>query len=349
MDSGQNPPELLCIGNALVDVFARTEEDADARFGLTKPVQHIGIERMGEIIALVAQINVVSGGGAANVAKIAGLLGIGAGFIGAIGKAPDGKADKFGRVFKKDLTDAGVAACLVKKSQPTGICLMLQGPDGRSRIAAAPSAALELVPEDIDEARVKEAKVVMIDGFILDRKNLVRHILELANKYGTAAALDVGSAGLAEEAAWEIATYARLYPLILFMNEAEALAFCRALSRNADEGNAEVTMTRETEDFFVHFTAKNLFPVVAVKLGKRGAVVFAGGNVYREETIPIIPTETTGAGDAFSAAFLGAWIRGRSLSECAVMGNKAAREVLNVHGTNVGSGKLRRLAKQLGK
>jgi sugar/nucleoside kinase (ribokinase family) len=128
------------------------------------------------------------------------------------------------------------------------------------------------------------------------------------------------------------------------MNQAEAIAFYGAISRR--EGT-EQSLSREISDFFINFTAINLFPIVAVKLGKRGAAVFAGGSVCREETIPIIPAETTGAGDAFSAAFLGAWIRGKSLSECAVLGNHAAREVLNVPGTKIDPKKLKHLIKQL--
>jgi sugar/nucleoside kinase (ribokinase family) len=353
-------PELLCVGNALVDVFARTEEDVAARFGLAKPVQHVDIDNLKEIIALLPETRLVSGGGAANTAKIAGLLGIRAGFIGAIGSGtepaagPEGRGsppgdgtDRFGRVFVRDLAAAGVELFLVRKEAPTGICLMLRTGTGKTVTAAAPSAAPEFGPDDLDEDLVKSAKVVMLDGFMLNRKDLMLHILNLANKYGTPAALDAGSVDLVKEQAWEIATYSRLYPLILFMNEAEAVTFHQVLSRQEDGGTGERIFTRESSDFFANFTATNLFPVVAVKLGNRGAVVFAGGSVYKAETIPVTPAETTGAGDAFAAAFLGAWIRGKSLSECAALGNKAAREVLAVPGTQVDRKRLKALVRQL--
>jgi fructokinase len=358
----KSKPELLCIGNAVVDVFAQGEGDIDASFGLTKPVQHVDIEKLQEIIALLPETKVISGGGAANVAKIAGLLGIKAGFVGATGSgsepaaehegrgSPPGDAsDRFGGVFAGGLAAAGVELFLARKSPPTGICLMLRKGAGETIIAAAPSASLELSPEDLDEDLIKNARVVMIDGFMLNRKNLVVHILDLANKYGTVAALDAGSTGLVKEQAWEIATFSRLYPLILFMNEAEALTFCRVLSRQEEGGTGECTLTRENAGFFVNFTAANLFPVVAVKLGNRGAVVFAGGSVYRADTIPVSPVETTGAGDAFAAAFLGAWIRDKSLSQCAALGNKAAREVLAVPGTEVNRKRLKSVIRQLWK
>jgi sugar/nucleoside kinase (ribokinase family) len=336
--------ELLCIGNALVDVFARGEEFVDVRFGLTEPVQHISIGRMTEILTMLPDFTLCSGGGAANVAKIAGMIGIRAAYIGAAGAAPargTGKenrgADRFGVVFEKELTKAGVKVKLPLKLSPTGVCLMLRMGDGRTVIAASPSASLELSGDDIDEDLIRQSRALVIDGFMLDRQKLVRHILELANRYGTAVALDVSSAGLVEERISEILTYTRAYPLILFMNEDEAKTFYRVLCKNKedDDGEKSEGLSPAMVNLFKDFTSGDLFPVVTVKLGKRGAVVFAGGNVYREETIPIIPLETTGAGDAFCAAFLAAWIRDKSLGECAALGNKAAGEILAVNGTQI--------------
>ncbi|AEF83335.1 carbohydrate kinase family protein [Leadbettera azotonutricia] len=336
--------ELLCIGNALVDVFAQGEEDIDFRFGLIEPVQHVPMDKLREVLAVLPEFSAVSGGGAANVAKIASMLGLKAGFIGALG------SDQFGRVFEKDLSDAGVQSRISHKALPTGACLILQMPDGRVKIAASPSAALDLNEKDIDEDAIRQAKVVVLDGFMLERRKLVCHILELAYKYGTAVALDASTTGLAEERAVEIVTYARAYPMILFMNEDESRAFYRALSQEKDldgEGDKNNGISPEMARLFQDFTAQDVFPIVVVKLGKRGAVVFAGGNMYREETIPVIPLETTGAGDAFSAAFLAAWIRDRSLGECAAIGNKAAREVLDVKGTQLDPSALKYLEKEL--
>jgi sugar/nucleoside kinase (ribokinase family) len=258
-----------------------------------------------------------------------------------------------GELFKKDLAAAGVQTRLFRRRSPTGLCLMLELPNGETRIAAAPSAALELTAEDIDEGAVRKAKAIVLDGFMMDRQDLVRRILDLAARNGTAVALDVSSAHLAGAKALELATYSRLYPLILFMNEDEAKAFYLVISKQgslnppADAVDASDILTEEMFDFFKGFTANELFPIVAIKLGKRGAVVFAGGAIHRAETMPIIPLDTTGAGDAFCGAFLSAWIRSKSLSECAGLGNKVAREVLNVKGTGINGKKLRGYAKQL--
>jgi sugar/nucleoside kinase (ribokinase family) len=359
----QNPktPELLCIGNALVDIFAPADEAILAHFGLQFPVQHLGYERISELLAVLSDLSAASGGGAANVAKIAALLGLSSGFIGTVGSAgtPEGtprekrKPDRFAEIFERDLREAGVIPILFRGKAPTGVCFILQTPAGETRIAASPAAALELSAADISEDAIRTAKVVVIDGFLLGRDELVKRILELAERYGTAVALDAGAAVLAERRAAEIARYCRDYPLILFMNEEESLSFYRALNRDAGERpipegfeKAEY-YTQEVFPFFKNLTMNELFPIIVVKLGPRGAVAFAGGVIFREETVPVIPLETTGAGDAFCAAFLMAWIRNRSIAECAALGNRAAREVLDVKGTGVNKKQLAHLARML--
>ena len=353
--------ELVCIGNALVDIFADSEEGIDRQFSLKDGAQHIPMDLMRDILSVLPEFTVCSGGGAANAAKIAGQLGIKTGFIGALGAMPGigdtetkkkkGDFDQFGRLFEDELDKAGVQSILIKKPSPTGICLMLKLPDGRIKIAAAPSAALELSAGDIDEDIVRSSQVLVLDGFMLDRIDLVRHILELADRFGSVVALDLSSAGLAYNRALEIVTYARAYPMIIFMNEDEAHAFYRAVSRDENKKkhkeNLNEGLNPELINLFRDFTANDIFPVLVVKLGVRGAVVFAGGNIFREETIPVIPLETTGAGDAFCAAFLAAWVREKSFSECAVLGNRAAREMLGVNGSQAETKVFRQLGKQL--
>jgi len=347
--------ELLCIGNALVDIFARGEDDIDRQLGLDEPVQHISMEKMREILSVLPEFSVCSGGGAANVAKISGLLGVKTGFIGALGAAPDGESetrksgiyDQFGSLFERELEEAGVSTNLIRKNSPTGICLILQMPDGRNIVAASPSAALELSQDDIDEKIIRQADAVVLDGFMMDRQPLFRHILELADKYGTAVALDLSTTGLAHERAVEIITYARAYPLIIFMNEDEAAALYAAVSRQPIEKKSVEKLWPQMTELFKDFTSNDIYPVLAVKLGPRGAVVFANGSIYRQETIPVIPLETTGAGDTFCAAFLAAWIREKSFTECADFGNRAARLTLDVNGTHVDPKAVRNLAKLL--
>jgi len=340
-------PEILCIGNALVDVFA--EGEAGAQYGLARPVQHIEIGKLKEILAELPESSMVSGGGAANVAKIAGLLGAKVHFAGAVGSASTmygSPPDRFAQLFEKELSGAGVKLSLSFKHAPTGICLYLKT-GTETRIAASPSAAVELSESDIPEDILQKAAVVVIDGFMLNRPGFVRHILRMAERHGKVSSLDLSSASLAREHAAEILDYARQYPLILFMNEAETEAFYDELKINGLIANGLAPAPPETENnytFFQSLTAGKPFPVIVEKLGKQGAICFAGGLIHRAETQAVIPQEATGAGDAFSAAFLSAWIQKKALSECAALGNRAARIVLNTVGTQVNRKQLEEIA-----
>jgi len=315
--------DLLCVGNALVDVFAQADEQFFARHGITQPVQHIEIEKIKEMLLELRDYTMVSGGGAANVAKIAGMLGAKVSFAGAAGN------DKFGRFFKKSLADSGVKLRLSIKSSPTGICLMLRDAAGDSHIAASPAAALELSESDINLEELQRTRVVLIDGFMLDKTALVSHILSMAGANETVVAIDLSSPGIAREYATKIADFAINYPLILFMNEAETEAFSDGLK----------PLTQETL-----FENNEYFPIIVVKLGEKGALCYSGGKVFRAETQAVTPADATGAGDAFCAGFLSAWMKSKASGECAAFGNMTARTVLGAEGSQADRKALKTLA-----
>jgi sugar/nucleoside kinase (ribokinase family) len=370
--------ELLCIGNAIVDVFAASDSRTLDRLGIGEPVQHIERAAAEKILAELGAGDSAlsrgaasgraegapvfsSGGGAANVAKIAALLGAGAAFAGCVGD------DRLGAVFTEDLRSAGVVTLLTKGKERTGVCLVLGRAEGETRIAASPGAALEFTGADINEKMIQNAGALVLDGYVLERRPLVRRVLELADKYGTPLALDAASVFQIRERAAEILQYCRNYPIILFMNADEAIAFYHVLRKDGDEaGNVrgpgsnpgeqqreerekEKLILEEICPIFKILTKGELFPIIVIKLGGRGALALARGELYREETFTLVPKNSIGAGDAFCAAFLSSWLRGKSLSEGLSLGNKVAGKILEAPGTQIESGKLKTFAKFLKK
>ncbi|GHV95717.1 adenosine kinase [Spirochaetia bacterium] len=349
--------ELLCIGNAIVDVFTRVDSAFLERFGITQPVQHIDRDQaeliLGELGGAAGagggrpgSAVFCSGGGAANVAKIAAMLGIGASFAGCVGQ------DSLAAIFEKDLTDAGAAVLLSRGTEKTGVCFILDNRGAETRIAASPGAALEFTDADVSEELIAGVDVVVLDGYALNRRPLTQRILQVANCRGIPVALDVASVFQVRERAEEILHYSRNYPLLIFMNADEAIAFFNTIKKTGGENNIserekELMILEDVCPMFKIITSGEIFPIITIKLGSRGALVIAGGMVYREETFTTRPHSSVGAGDAFCAAFLSAWIRGRSLSECAALGNKVAREILGTPGTMIKADKLKSFAKML--
>jgi sugar/nucleoside kinase (ribokinase family) len=361
--------ELLCFGNAMIDVFASVYPAWLDGLGITEPVQHIPMDLALQILeAVVLEKDTVmsSGGTAANVAKIAAMLDTKSAFAGCVGASTnvdvltdialpiDAAGGNIAAVFKKDLEAAGVVPILSAGKEKTGLCFAFHC-GGSTRIAASPGAALEFSEADVPADLIPQAEALVLDGYMLDRRSLVQHIMELASCHGIPIALDAASVFQIKEKTEDILQYSRNYPLIIFMNADEAIVFYNNIRKSRDshetysEREKETLILKEICPVLKCITEGEIFPIIVIKLGGKGAVVLAGGNIYREETFTIIPHNTVGAGDAFCAAFLSAWIRRRSIQECAAMGNRVAREILLVPGTNIEKSKLKSFAKQLRK
>jgi len=341
--------ELLCFGNAIVDVFAAVDFTWLDSLGITEAVQHIPYDQARQILETLRSDSssgmvLTSGGAAANVAKIAAMLNTKAAFSGCVGN------DELAGVLEQELSTVGVDPLLAKSTGETGLCFAFSSPH-ETRIAASPGASLEFTETDICEELFSGAEAVVVDGYLLDRGPLIQHIMQLASSRGIPVALDAASVFQIREKTEAVLHYSRNYPLIIFMNADEAITFYSTIKKSsarietASEREKEMLILKEVCPVLKYMTEGEIFPIIVIKLGGRGAVVLAGGTVYREETFTIIPRNTVGAGDAFCAAFLSAWIRGRSIQECADLGNRVARQFLEVPGTRIKDGKLKSFAK----
>jgi sugar/nucleoside kinase (ribokinase family) len=323
------PVQLLCVGNAIVDIFAGLDSTFTDRMGLGEKVQHISPAQAQRILAELKNFSRSSGGGAANAAKIAALLNVSAAFMGCTGD------DEPAAFFENELRSAGVIPILKRVKAPTGTCFILNNGD-EARIATSPAAALELTKKDVSEEVIRNAGLIVLDGYIHERRPLVKKNLNPAGRRGIPIALDAASEFTAGYYAKKILRYCRKYPLILFMNADECIAFYQSLTKGKagnklrSEQEKEEMILREICPMLKNIAGSQAgdFPVIVIKLGGRGALAAAGGSVYREETITLNPRGTTGAGDAFCAAFLSAWIRKKPIPECLALGNTVAGKIL---------------------
>jgi len=98
----------------------------------------------------------------------------------------------------------------------------------------------------------------------------------------------------------------------------------------SDQEATALTGYRKPEEAF-HSLLKLGIPAV-MKLGKRGALILDDGSVRRVPSFAVRAVDSTGAGDAFTAAFLQGRLRGWSNAESALAANAAGAAAAGVIG-----------------
>ena len=147
--------KILGIGNAIVDVICRVEDQYLLDNGLTKSTMKLVDENAFKKLLSTLKIDeTVSGGSVAN--SIVGLsqLGNDVGFIGKI------NADDLGQKYEEGLIKEKVQYFYKKKEEisPTGTCLILITPDAERTMVTFLGIAGKIKEKDINEKAKKKVK-----------------------------------------------------------------------------------------------------------------------------------------------------------------------------------------------
>jgi sugar/nucleoside kinase (ribokinase family) len=305
--------DVLGIGNAIVDVIARTEEDFLLKQGMNKGAMALIDEaRAAAIYEAMGPAIETSGGSAANT--IVGLASLGArtAFIGKI------KDDVLGRVFAHDIRAAGVDFTTPPASAgpSTARCYVLVTPDGERTMNTYLGAAQDLHPADIDAELVASSRVLYLEGYLWDPKNAKDAFLKaakIAHDTERKVALTLSDAFCVDRWRAEFLHLMRSHTVdLIFANQ------------------AELHSLYETSDFDTAVKALRADVAAAVVTrSEKGCLVVGPDGT---EAVPAFPVErvvdTTGAGDLFAAGFLAGLARGADDRNCGRLGALAAAEVI---------------------
>jgi sugar/nucleoside kinase (ribokinase family) len=329
----QNPIDVLVLGNAIVDVIARTDVDFLQTQDLRKGgMQLIDETRAESLYAAMGPATIVSGGSGANTAVGVAALGGRAAFVGKV------RDDELGRLFAHDLRAVGVDfdVAAAADGAATARSFILVTPDGERTMNTYLGACQALGPNDVDSATVQAAKTVYLEGYLWDppaAKEAFRKAVGLAHEAGNAVALTLSDAFCVDRYRDEFLGLMRDGSLdILFANIHEL----KSLYQTADE-TAALTALREEADI-----------LGVVTRSAEGALVVTRGETRAVPAFPVNRVvDTTGAGDLFAAGFLAGLTGGLGHADCARLGGIAAAEVIQHIGARP-QANLRDLARQEG-
>ena len=305
--------DVLGIGNAIVDILARTEDGFLSGQGMTKGAMALIDEaRAAAIYQAMGPATEISGGSAANT--IAGLADLGA-RTAFVGKVRD---DQLGNVFSHDIRAAGVAfeTRAASVGAATARCYVLVTPDGERTMNTYLGAAQDLSPADIDPAQVAASSIVYLEGYLWDPKDAKEAFL----KASKIAHDNTRSVSLTLSDAFCVGRYRDEF-LDLIRSKTVDLVFAN---------EAELTSLYQTEDFDSALTElRNDATLAVVTRSEKGCVVAAKDKVTAVSASPVKQVvDTTGAGDLFAAGFLFGTVRGLSHEDCGRLGALAAAEVI---------------------
>nr|MDA8248007.1 adenosine kinase [Rhodospirillales bacterium] len=157
--------DILCIGNAIVDVVAPVDEAFISRHDMRKgSMTLIDAAQAERIYATMPPAQESSGGSAANTCTVAAGLGARTAYLGRVAD------DQLGRVFRHDIGAAGVhfpTPSLVGGA-PTARCLILVTPDGQRTMNTYLGACVAFGETEVDDAAVAAASVVYLEGYLFD-------------------------------------------------------------------------------------------------------------------------------------------------------------------------------------
>ncbi|MCS4088895.1 adenosine kinase [Rhizobium sp. BK176] len=316
--------DVVCIGNAIVDLISGVGEDFVANNGLDKGgMMLVDAAESARRRSLVSDVAMAPGGSAANTAACLASLGSRVAFVGKVGN------DALGAFFRDGMREIGVDfLCEVDHEEvATANCLALVTPDGERTMSTFLGACTHLSVADIPEKAIAEAKLVFIEGYLLDSPHsaaAVEEIFDIAISGGTTIAITLSDSRCVERnrtvfdrltGHWECG--------VVIANEKEI----RALHEAENTSDA-----LEKAGMFQALTV--------VTLGSKGATSVKGDPTGRKPTetekVAAEPVDEivdlVGAGDAFAAGFLHGYVDGEYTRDALAIGAKCASVVIQGQG-----------------
>jgi len=309
------PPsiDILALGNAIVDVLSHVDDAVVDGLPVNKGgMTLIGAVEAQDLYGVLGPGIECSGGSAANTVVGASMLGARTAFIGRV------RDDQLGTVFTHDIRAAGVRFDTPPATDgpDTAVCMVMVTPDAHRTMCTHLGASIELGPDDVDEALVRESAVLYLEGYLWDpsgAREAMRRAIAIARDEGRAVALSLSDPFCVDRHRADFLDLVDNDVDLLFANE------------------HELTSLYGTDDLDRAFNeVMPLVKVAAVTRGEHGAVIVGDGETHLVPAEPVAQVvDTTGAGDLFAAGFLAGWTHGRNLHDCGRMGAVAAAEVIS--------------------
>ena len=307
--------KILGIGNAIVDVLCRVDDEFLVKNSLTKSTMKlIDATEFQNLLTKLSIEETISGGSVAN--SIVGLSQLG-NEVAFIGKVKD---DDLGQKYEDGLKKENVNYLYSKKSEPisTGSCLILITPDSERTMCTFLGTAGKINDQDINVDYVKKAEITFLEGYLWDEgepKKAFDKAINSSNKV----AMSLSDLFCVERHKNQFLELVKNQLDIVFANEQEILSLI-----NSQSFSDAITFSKELN--------KN----IVITRGEKGAVAINQGEVIEciaERNLKI--TDLTGAGDLFAAGYLHGIINNMSTKDSLNKGTELSTKIIQKIGARI--------------
>ena len=308
--------KIIGIGNAIVDVICKVNEDFLSKNNLTKGTMKLTFDE-NEFKTLLSKLKIektVAGGSVAN--SIVGLSQLN-NKVGFIGKIND---DELGNKYQEGLEKEKVSYFYSKKKEllPTGTCLILITPDSERTMFTYLGIAGRINDLDIKEKTLQESDMIFLEGYLWDEGE-PQKAFNKAIKYSNKVAMTLSDKFCVDRHRVNFLELVKHKLDITFANEQEMISLIEAKNFND-----------------VVTFAKELKKLVVITRGEKGAIA-----IFGEKTIEVdVKTnlniiDLTGAGDLFAAGFLHGYINGLPTKDSLEKGTELSSKIIQIMGARL--------------
>ena len=307
--------DISLIGNAIVDIIAQTKDTTLKNLGIEKgAMQIIDTETTDNLLSVIKNSLIISGGSAANTAVGFSSFGGKACFMGQVG------SDEFGALFTKNINQSGVffQSKEINDFEKTSKSIVLVTPDAERSMSTFLGASTYFNINCVNEELILNSKILYLEGYLFDQpeaKKAIYHCCKIAKENNIQIGLSLSDLFCVERHRNDFLNLISGFVDIIFANEAEIKSLYQMDLRSCIN------------------SIKKVVKIGAITLGSEGSVVFKNDLEYIINPIKIKNlVDTTGAGDLFAAGFLYGLSTSLSIEQSGILGTKAASEIITHYG-----------------
>ena len=311
--------KILGIGNAIVDVFVKVDDNFLSKNSLIKGSMKIIDKQEFENLKKTIKIEKIEAGGSvANTMAGIAYLGDTPSFIGKV------NSDEFGKIYRKSLEKINVNFPYSEKNEnlSTGVSIIFITPDSERTMCTYLGISSQLSKNDISEDHIKNYELIFLEGYLWDKgisEEMFKHVIYLAKKNNVKIAMSLSDIFCV--------TRHRDNFFKLLINDLNILIGNESEINELMKSNNLLNSIKEI---------KKINKLIVITRSENGSMAIFNNEIINCESIKVEKIiDLTGAGDLFAAGFFREYLKNSNFKKCLQTGSELAAKIIQKIGARL--------------